>query len=144
MLKPNKLVGIEKLVSEPEANDPLDVSLHARKKNNGEPIAEADARKQKLPIPKPLKHKITGGEHIELITNKEDLKVEIKSKPTEIKKVTEKVAKVVDKKQDKEDELKMDPKKADVKHSQQKDKKAADKKAKAEVVTKPPPALKKV
>lgn len=72
MLKPNELVGIEKLVSEPEANDPLDVSLNARKKNSGEPIAEADARKQKLPIPKPLKHKITGGEHIELITNKED------------------------------------------------------------------------
>lgn len=58
--------------------------------------------------------------------------------------MTEKVAKVVDKKQDKEDELKMDPKKADVKHLLQKDKKAADKKAKAEVVTKPPPALKKV
>ena len=38
----------------------------------------------------------------------------------------------------------MDPKKADVKHLLQKDKKAADKKAKAEVVTKPPPALKKV
>ena len=45
-----------------DPSDPLDVALLARKKNNYEPISENEARKLKLVIPKPLKHKITGAD----------------------------------------------------------------------------------
>lgn len=43
------------------------MSLFARKKNGGDALLEAEARKQKLTIPKPVKHKITGSETIDLI-----------------------------------------------------------------------------
>jgi hypothetical protein len=50
-----------------DPTDPLEVALLARKKNNNEPIPEAEARKQKLAIPKPLKHKMTGPDHQDIM-----------------------------------------------------------------------------
>ena len=43
------------------------MSLIARKKNGGEALSEAEARKQKLAILKPVKHKITGSETTDLM-----------------------------------------------------------------------------
>lgn len=56
------------VVEETQADptDVLDVALQIRKKNK-EPFTEAEARKQKITVPKPLKHKITGSEVIDLV-----------------------------------------------------------------------------
>jgi hypothetical protein len=54
--------------SHPDLDDPIDVTMHARKKLGGEGvIIEAEARKQKLNVPKALKLVAKGAEQVELI-----------------------------------------------------------------------------
>jgi len=52
-----------------DLSDVIDIALQLRKRNKMEPISEAETRKQKITVPKPLKHKITGSENIDLLPN---------------------------------------------------------------------------
>ena len=50
-----------------DPTDPLEVAFLFRKKNKMEPMSEAEARKQKIALPKALKHKTNGNENIDLL-----------------------------------------------------------------------------
>jgi len=52
---------------EAKCNDLLDQALAFRKKNKYEPISDTDAKKMKLPVPKPIKLKISGPENTDLL-----------------------------------------------------------------------------
>jgi hypothetical protein len=54
-------------VEEAKCNDLLDQALAFRKKNKYEPISESDAKKMKVPVPKPVKLKISGPETTDLL-----------------------------------------------------------------------------
>ena len=54
-----------------DVNDPIDVAIDLRRKNGVMVISEADARKQRIQCPKPMKLKAPAQEHQDLLQSQQ-------------------------------------------------------------------------